>query len=277
MKTNIQNLKTNGLVAVPYPAELRRAVEITAKAWKKFCALPLETKKGLPYSNSGAGVGYELKDGVGVKADRKENFDVTTAGKDWVRTYAQAIENSTALDFVQLATDLVGLLKPIILDFARECEKEFNLPGFVDEVAQSEDAFFVRFIHYFGDTEVGNEIATAHADQSGFTLHLFESDPGLQCLTYDGTWIDMPVSAHETVIIPDMQMQLRSKGELKALCHRVIATPETAQRGRFSAVLFVQFKHTPKWDKATQGRLQEREPGFNYSMSHGDFSKLFVE
>jgi len=45
-------------------------------------------------------------------------------------------------------------------------------------------AFFVRFIHYPPQKSSGKVTAQAHPDQSGFTLHLFESDPGLECLTY---------------------------------------------------------------------------------------------
>lgn len=275
MNTHITNLKTKGFVALTYPENLRKAVEKTVESWKKFCDLPVKTKKGLPYSNNTAGVGYELKEGVGNKADRKENFDVTLGGEEWLRNNIRGIQDKTALEFVKNATALVGIMKPIILDFARQSEEAFNLKGLLDEVENGEDAFFVRFIHYFGDREVGDETATAHADQSGFTLHLFESADGLQCLPYNGEWIDMPVSAGETVIIPSMQMQLRSKGELKALCHRVIATPETAENGRYSAVCFVQLKNTPKYDKDTHGRLQEKTPGFNYNLSHEDFSKLF--
>jgi isopenicillin N synthase-like dioxygenase len=85
----------------------------------------------------------------------------------------------------------------------------------------------------------------------------------------------MPVSEGETVIIPDMQMQLRSNGELRALCHRVVATPETAKNGRYSAVCFVQFVRTKKYDKDKGGRLQEKEPGFNYKMPPGEFEMMF--
>ncbi len=275
MNTSIHELKTKGFVSFSYPEDLRKAVEKTVESWKKFCDLPLEVKKGLPYSNNADGVGYEHKEGIGNKADHKENFDVTIAGQEWLRKKIEKINNPVALNFVQNATDLVGIMKPIILDFARQSEKVFHLEKFSDEVEASENAFFVRFIHYFGDRNVEDETATAHTDQSGFTLHLFESAPGLQCLTYEKEWIDMPVSEGETVIIPAMQMQLRSEGNLKALCHRVVATPETAQVGRYSAVCFVQLKNTPKYNKDVHGRLQEKLPGFNYEMSHEEFSRLF--
>ncbi len=275
MNTPITDLKTKGFVSLSYPANLRMAVTKAIGSWKQFCDLPTEAKKGLPYSNNADGVGYELKEGIGNKADRKENFDVTTGGQKWLEDHIENINNPTALEFVEDATALVGIMKPIVLDFARQSEEAFGLQGFVDEVDGGEDAFFVRFIHYFGDRELGEETATAHADQSGFTLHLFESAPGLQCMTFDREWIDMPVSDGETVIIPSMQMQLRSQGSLKALSHRVIATPETTENGRYSAVCFVQLKKTPKYDKNRHGRLQEKMPGFNYDMSHEEFQTLF--
>lgn len=279
-KSSIKYLQTRGFVTVNYPTDLRKAVERAVKSWKAFCALPTSTKKGLPYSNGGAGVGYELKDGVGLNADRKENLDFTVGAQEWLVNNAQAISNPAALRFIQDATALVAVMKPTILDFARQAEAEYGLKGFTREVDESEAGFFVRFIHYFGDRVVGEETASAHADQSGFTLHLFESHAGLQCLAASSErfwteWQDMPVSRGETVIIPAMQMQLRSKGKVKALTHRVVATARTAREGRYSAVCFVQLKHTPKYDKDAHGRLQEKTPGFNYPMGHGAFQRLF--
>ncbi len=276
MNTSITQLGTHGFVSISYPPDLRQAVVDTISLWHKFCALPEEVKRGLPYSNGADGVGYELKLGEGPSADRKENFDITLAGEQWVEQHLGSVSSDVARRFVQQASTLVGLMKPTIVQFAAQVESEFGIKGFAKEVEESEVAFFVRFIHYFGDRKIGEETATAHTDQSGFTLHLFESAPGLQCLTYDDRqWIDMPVSEGETVIIPSMQLQLRSEGTLRALCHRVVATPETAGHGRYSAVCFVQLSRTPKYDKAGHGRLQEKKPGFNYDMPHGEFVQMF--
>ncbi|MEK7645290.1 MAG: 2OG-Fe(II) oxygenase family protein [Patescibacteria group bacterium] len=272
---DIENLATTGFVSMKYPPQLRAAVEKAVASWQEFCALPTEVKRGLPYSNNADGVGYELKDGVGNKADHKENFDVTTGSKRWLTENAGKVKNAVALCFIEDASALVALTKPLIVEFARQAEEAFALPDFTKEVEQGEDAYFIRFIHYFGDRTVGEEIASAHADQSGFTPHLYESAAGLQCLTREKQWIDMPVSADETVIIPSMQMQLRSSGQLKATCHRVVATAQTAKEGRYSAVCFVQLKKTPKYDKERCGRLQEKAPGFNYEMPKEDFEGLF--
>lgn len=271
----IKQLKDEGFVILSYPKDLRKAVDSTVESWKAFCSLPVWVKQNLPYSNNADGVGYEIKDGSGNKGDRKENFDITTAGKAWFEKNVDQIKNPTALKFAEQATSLVGLLKPSILEFAREAEKAFGLKDFAKEVEASESVFFVRFIHYFGNREVGEEIATAHTDRSGFTFHLFESDPGFQCLNPLMNWVDIPITEGGTVIIPSMQMQFRSKGDIKATCHRVISTEKTSRKGRYSAVCFIQLKNTPQLDKNKIGRLQEKAPGFNYTLSFDELSKLF--
>lgn len=272
MQSSIKDLQTKGFVNLSYPKKLREKVLEAQELWRAFCALPENVKKSLPYNGNSDGVGYEYKDGSGVKGDTKENLDVTMGSRKWLEDNAAKIDNSVATNFISAAIDLVTVMKPIILDFAEQVEYQFAIKGFTEEVEQSEANFFIRFIHYFPNASVGKEVATAHVDQSGFTLHLFESKPGLQYLGYDKVWRDMPVSDTETVIIPDIQLQLLSEGKLTATCHRVIATSADE---RFSAVCFVQFKNKPKYDKVTNGRLQEKPAGFNYAMAHKEFRKLF--
>lgn len=279
MKIQIKDFDTTGIANVKYPKTLRKSVEEAVSLWEKFCDLPESEKRLVPYSSSSTGVGYELKDGVGKGGDRKENFDITIPGESWVTENAKSFKSPDALRFVKKVGELVTLMKPLIVEFAKEVEKQFGLEGFTREVSDSDSAFFVRFIHYFGDRKVGEEIATSHVDQSGFTLHLYESAEGFECLMHSGKnsgkWIRVPVTAGNTVIIPSMQLQLVSTGLLRAMCHRVVATEKTAPKGRYSAVCFVQLKNTPQYDKAKSGRLQEKEPGFNYEMPIGEFKRLF--
>ncbi|MEQ1500290.1 MAG: 2OG-Fe(II) oxygenase family protein [Parcubacteria group bacterium] len=275
MKTKIWELDTKGYVSIDYPEEVRLAVLKAAKSWKHFCELPILIKKDLPYSNSSAGVGYELKDGSGVKGDKKENFDLALSANDWIEKNIHSIKSPEVSTFLTNSSFLVQLIRPMVFDFAKQVENEFGIEGFLEEVKNGSDVFFIRFIHYFGNREISDETASAHIDQGGFTLHLYESDPGLECLTYDKKWISMPVGDKETVIIPSAQLQLRSGGKLRALAHRVVATKKTAEDGRYSAVCFVQLKNTPKYNKEKWGRLQEMEPGFNYDLTSGDIGKYF--
>lgn len=265
MSTSMSELKTKGFITLPYPAELHTAVIAAVESWKELCAEPPGIKEMVS--------GYESKHGIGHKMDRKEKVDVRyMAAAD-----IESVKNRTVQTFLQSATSLFAVLKPTVTKFAQELETASGskLEGFVDEVAESVYQSSIRFVNYPGNRGLGEEIAWAHADQSGFTLHLYESAPGLQCLTFGREWIDMPVSDGETVIIPGMQMQLRSRSVFKALCHRVVATSETAQDGRYSAVCFVPLSATPKFDGDRAGRLQEKVPGFNYDLPHAEFSKLF--
>jgi len=276
MKSQLQLFKDTGIFRLQYPSDLREAVLKAQSSWNTFWRLQTHIKMNLPYSNGGTGVGYELKDGVGSHADRKENFDITVEGSQWLEQHASQIESMEALQFIRDAAALVPLLKPSLLEFAQQVEFELGLAGFADEVAASDAGIFIRFIHYFGGREEGEETATAHVDQSAFTFHLFESDPGLQCLMYDDRqWEDTPVSGGETVIFPGMQLQHRSGGALRALAHRVVANGNTRVHGRTSAVCFLQLQQSPRYNKEFGGRLQEKEPGFNYDMSPEEFSRMF--
>lgn len=269
---------TSGYVVLKYPENLRSGVENAVGKWIEFSQLPKSDKKLFGYNND-CGVGFELKEVEGKTLDLKENFHYTEKGEKWLLEEAKKVQNKTGLSriipFIESSASLVSVMKPVVVGFAEMIEKEYGLDGFAKEVAEGQDTWYFRFIHYFGNREVGDVTATAHTDKSGFTLHLYESHAGLQCLSFSGNWENMPVNVGKTVIIPSMQLQLKSEGAMKALCHRVIATPETADMGRISAVCFIPFVHTPRYNKDGVGRLQETEPGFNYKMLHEDFKKYF--
>lgn len=282
---NIRNLETQGAVTIKYPSDLRTAVEEAVSSWKSFCDLPQDLKRRLSYSNDSDGFGYESKLGTGPAGDRKENFDVAKRGQDWLMKNMPNIEKlgSIASSFVSSALNLVDVMAPTILDFARRVEDELGIEGFSEDVNASRDSFFVRFIHYPGDRVVGEETCVAHTDQSCFTLHMYESLPGLQGFSLsERKWVDMPVSSGETVIFSAMQFQLRSNGLIKALTHRVIANERSSDPngpGRYSAVCFIQLKNEKKYNKAVFGRLQEavvkRGADFTYDMPPEEFEKMF--
>ncbi|MES3030853.1 MAG: 2OG-Fe(II) oxygenase family protein [Patescibacteria group bacterium] len=275
-----ESLKQTGLVNVQYPSSARVAVKKAVTSWKIFCGLPVEVKKSFIYEEGAIldGAGYELKEEKGSRRDLKENFHVTLAALSRLEEAGRSVSDPNARIFIDDAHNLVKFITPLIMDFAEKLERNFKLPRLADEVLRGREHWILRYLHYFGDRSVGEEIATAHADKSGFTLHLYESAPGLQFLeiTGSGMWKEMPVSEGQTVIIPNMQLQYRTCGELKALCHRVVATEDTAKTGRYSVVCFIPFTSSPAYNKGGMGRLQEFSPGFNYTMAHGDFSQLFV-
>lgn len=269
MNETMSPLQSNGVAMMPYAPELRRLVDDAAIAWQEFCQLPTEEKMRLAQTN--AAIGYELKNGVGPQADRKENFDITTSAID---TFDHI---GPQHDFITKATKVSVAMAELAIDFAHQVEAVYEAPGLVARTQASTDQIFIRFLHYFGNRAAGEEIATPHCDQSGFTFHLSETAGGCQRLDYaTRTWVNMPVEPGKLAAFPAMQLQLLSGGELKALPHRVIATDETKELGRFAMVCFVKLNHTPAYDKETHGRLQEFRPGFNYDMTPAQFNQLFT-
>src|SRR5262249_18310838 len=145
--------------------------------------------------------------------------------------------------FLNDAKTLLDRMEPLILEFAKIVEEEYGLTGLVKEVKSCKEYWILRYLHYFGDQQEGREIAAPHIDKGGFTLHLYESAEGLQHLCIrERIWKAMTVEKKQTVIIPAAQLQHWSKGALKALYHRVVATEKTAKIGRFSMVCFIPFQ-----------------------------------
>lgn len=270
----INQLRSHGLVNVDYPELLRGSVDRAVASWKGFCDLPKEEKCAFAFleDGHGDGAGYELKEEKGSKKDLKENFHVTLFQYDRLAEIA----DKRTFPFLRDAKALLDQMEPLILQFAQCVEEEYGISGLSAEVMDSKPYWILRYLHYFGDQQEGADIAAPHADKGGFTLHLYESDKGLQYFCIQTrVWRSMPVHKKQTVIIPAVQLQHRSKGDLKALYHRVVATEKTAKTGRFSMVCFIPFEHSPRYNKKVYGNVQTHEVGFNYSLPHEEFAKFF--
>ncbi|MDB5245087.1 MAG: hypothetical protein JWN90_192 [Parcubacteria group bacterium] len=275
----VEELRDKGKVYTNYPAELREAVARAMNAWEAFCALPEEIKTQFPYEVDQwvSGNGYELKKEKGNTLDQKENFHLRLRAQEELLARATSIGNPEITEFVEAGLALPELIAPLLADFAQSIEKEFGMTGFADDVAYATPSLLLRFLHYFGDQAPGDEIASPHVDKGGFTLHLYESDKGVEQLTLDGEWTPVPVSHEQTVIFPALGLQYRLKNEVKAMCHKVVATPQSAESGRYSAVCFVDFRGNVPWDKEKYGRQQNMPPGFNYTMPWDELKTHFKE
>lgn len=277
MENPITKFKEDGLYRLQYPAELRTAVTEALAAWKQFVELPDSVTDTFPY---GQGVGYEHKLGGGATDDTKKDFHFTFDGADYLHeaTYKATAPGlkPVAEELLKRSAYLVGRLSPVVAKFAYDIETGFGMKDFMNEVQASQGSWFVRYLYYPGNRVVGESTAVSHIDKSAFTFHLYESDPGLQALSYGSKeWFDTPVSETETVIFPGFQLQHKTGSEIKALCHRVVANEKTAKHGRYSMVVFFSLKNTQKYDKS-QGRLQDFEPGFNYDLSADEVGKRFL-
>ena len=121
-------------------------------------------------------------------------------------------------------------------------------------------------------------IGEPHVDHSGYTFHLYESTGGCERLDLiTREWLPMPVAKHQAAMFASMQTQLYSRGKIKGLCHRILANSITAQVGRDAIVSFIPLITTPRYDRATRGRLQEMTPGFNYDLDPSVFRTYFTQ
>lgn len=276
---DVRTLRTEGRVYVPYRHDARAGMGEAMGCWERFCALPVDIKKRFEYTPDQAqsGNGYEIKTEAGATLDRKENFHLRLSARDELLASARRVGAPEAVELVESALALPELIKPMLLDFAANVEEEFGIRGFVEDVDASIAELIIRLLHYFGDVSPLDEIAKPHIDKGGFTLHLWESDSGVEQLSFDKKeWDPIPVSHDEAVIFPASGLQYLLKNEVKALCHRVMATENSARDGRYSAVAFVDFRGNAHYDKARHGRMQDRPAGFNYDMPWEEYQGLFV-
>jgi hypothetical protein len=263
-----QRLMRDGYLIVPYPSLLKSRILIAMRSLpqgsKDSCAIGDENLRDL---------GYSFRSGTGTFADQKEFFHIWKAALPEV---SAALKRSGVMDtlFSTLTEHLALSIAPLLQGVAMQLEEACHLSEIAREISSNLDKCTFRFIHYLPGRTSGSEIAHAHADKSGFTLHLYESEPGLECY-WDQQWRPMPVSDEQTVIIPGLALQYRSECMLKATFHRVVATPEAARNGRFALVCFIPLMNTPVYDTRYGPRLQEMPVGFNYKMPFSEFKTLF--
>ena len=97
-------------------------------------------------------------------------------------------------------------------------------------------------IHYpkLSGQEDKNAIRAApHQDINLITLLVVGSEPGLQILTKQGEWINVPYKAENIVINTGDMLQECSKGYYPSTTHRVINPQESKNVSRFSMPFFV--------------------------------------
>lgn len=267
-----------GVVSLEYLAEIQQVVKDTLTAWQAFINLPQAAKDTLASSNSHDGVGYEKKVGAGESRDIKENFDITIRGVTSLEEFHKGTDSPKAVQQLLAHCALLArTLRPMQLAYGDYISSTIQDGGaFLDTLKQSADEVFIRLLSY-PPSPLNSEVGEAHTDHSGFTIHLAETCGGCEALDTQGTWQPLPIEEGRATAFGSMQTQLATRGVIKALCHRIVATAETTKNGRLAIVAFTPLKDIPSYDREAHGRLQEKQPGFNYDMSRQDFAQLFED
>lgn len=274
MQHTLPLITTDGIhpFMVPYDTALQHAVVEAVDAWQRLCIMPQDIKNLLALGNRYHDRGYALRT-RDTHTDDKEFCHVSMS---LIGSFAPAMEKSMVVsDFVHSAATLLTHLMGPVGAFAHELEAAIpSLVGLERDTAAGFPDWTLRFLHYFPNDALGTPIALPHPDRGGYTLHLYESAPGLEWLSADGRWHPVNLTGEETAIFTGMGLQRRSQSQLRALSHRVVAT-KAGRLGRYSCVCFIEAQHMPIYDGIRHGSLQAFPPGFNYTMPPEEFEMFF--
>lgn len=72
-----------------------------------------------------------------------------------------------------------------------------------------------------------------------------------------------------------MQAQLASDGEIRALCHRVVANETSSEMGRSAIVGFMPLAGMPKYKPNVHGQVKDQVPGYNYGTRNDNLYRFF--
>lgn len=257
-----ENLRDNLFAEVKYPAGLSELMTHT-KVWRAFCDLPLSLKERFVYPEHESvwDLGYKMRKRSLGRED-KEYFHYTPKNVEFLSHYkltGLVSENKTVANFFSFGDALYRATRDLALEIGRDLGK--HLPTLPEELEKGKDMLTLRFLHYTPEKADDLSLADAHFDRSGFTLHLYESHPGLQLLDWNLQWKDASIREGSTVMFTGYQLELLSKGVLQKTWHRVVRKKEAlGNDSRVSVVLFVPFVDTPTYPK--EARAQDQIPSY---------------
>ena len=192
-----QQLESGLFADVPYPQTMCQLMK-RVTVWREFCQLRSEIKELFTFSEHQTlwqDPGYKRRRPDPIKRrDNKENFHCHSNYRNLLEGYQLTDlvnQNQVLKKFYAFIDDLHPAVTQIIEIIGQDLAKK--IPGLPDELSRSKDLMVIRFCHYTPE-EQDTILAGAHADRSGFTLHLHESTPGLQLFDLAGRWINAPLT-----------------------------------------------------------------------------------
>lgn len=254
-----QTLKENLFAEVAYPPALTNLIG-DLRPWQEFYSLSQDIKNKFTFPNHQVGKdpGYVLRSRAAGRED-KEYFHFYPGCRQWANEYGHGylITQTPALQHffdygfeVQRASrEFASMLGEQIGERLPECRRL---------IQEDRCNYLLRFLHYIPEREDEVSLADQHYDRSLYTLHLYESKPGLQFLNWDMKWTEAPIEAGKTVIFSGYRLEKLTEGDIQKVWHRVVPTP--GDRERHSAVLFVWSPDVPDYERGS--RSQTETPGY---------------
>ena len=178
---------------------------------------------------------YLSENAKGSKAkDLKEFYHIY----DWGR-YPDEISDKTNQLISEFKIMAKNLLSEIHLNSPLDIQNKFSIP--LDEMIQKSPQNLLRVIHYppILDNNSNSIRAGAHEDINLITLLVAGSQPGLQVLKKDNTWMDVSTSKDYIVINVGDMLQECSGGYYPSTTHRVLNPQDNPDIPRYSMPFFV--------------------------------------
>ena len=194
---------------------------------------------------------YLSENAKGNKAkDLKEFYHIY----DWGR-YPSEISDKTNELIFEFKVMAKNLLSEIHINSPVDIQNKFSIP--LDTMIQKSAQNLLRIIHYpplSGQESPQSIRAAAHEDINLITLLVAGSQPGLQVLKQDNTWMDVSTSKDYIIINVGDMLQECSDGYYPSTTHRVINPQNNLDSSRYSMPFFVHArdeimlsdKHTAK-------------------------------
>ncbi|MCG9788677.1 isopenicillin N synthase family dioxygenase [Vibrio barjaei] len=219
----------------PIPQEL---VESIYQNWHTFFSTErknefhfnVETQDGyFPPSVSEVAKGHSVK-------DIKEYFHVYPWGQIPEELKEQI------LDYYRRANEFAAELLGWVEECApKEVSDKFSIE--LSEMIKNSEKTLLRVLHYppmTGNEEPGAIRAAAHEDINLLTVLPAANEPGLQVMTKDDEWLDVPCDFGNLIINIGDMLQEASGGYFPSTTHRVInPTGEKQEKSRISLPLFL--------------------------------------
>lgn len=155
--------------------------------------------------------GYDQK-------DLKEFYHLYPWGR-----WPSEISGSTKSLYDNLVTLTSELLEWIQGNSPDEVRNTFSIP--LPEMLSGSERNLLRIIHYpalTGDEEAGAIRAAAHEDINLITLLVAGTEPGLQVLDFNGSWLDVECDPGTIVVNTGDMLQMASGGFFPSTTHQVI-------------------------------------------------------
>jgi hypothetical protein len=126
-----------------------------------------------------------------------------------------------------------------ILEFARQLDSHFGGNGSLSSLVAQPDDKLRSLVYQEIRPGTNNIIGREHCDQSGFTLAIHESSPGLE-FYINGAWQEISVPSGLAIIFAGRRLQKFRNGKIEAVRHRVRlgTTPIALNRPLRSAMVF---------------------------------------